>query len=70
MTRKEGGPDHGGLAGEAGSQGGCRCSAVSGATVEVLMVVGAVAGGYGARAQTTSALTLAGHMILDKNLPF
>lgn len=70
MTRKEGGPDHGGLAGEAASQGGCRCSAVSGVTAEALMVAGAVAGGDGAGAQTTPALTLAGHVILDKNPPF
>lgn len=70
MTRKEGGCDHGGRARGAGSQGGCRRSAVSRATAEVLMVVGAVAGGDGAGAQTTPALTLAGHMILDKTPPF
>ena len=34
------------------------------------MVVGAVAGGDGAGAQTAPALTLAGRMILDKNPPF
>ena len=43
MTRKEGG-----LAGGAGSQGGCRSSAVRGATAEVLMVVGVVGGRDGA----------------------